>query len=70
MKYIYESPDSGQTIYQRVHGSSEKELIQSPPYNPYRDIDWNHLIELAQDKPALKYALDQLTIIYKLSKHE
>ena len=69
MKYIYESPD-GKSIYRREFNSTVRELVQSSPHDPYKDIDWNHLVKLAQSTPALKYALDQLLVIYNLSKHE
>jgi len=29
IKYIYESPDGGKTIYRREFGSDEKELIKN-----------------------------------------
>lgn len=30
-KYIYESPDGGNTVYRRKFGSTEKELVTKPP---------------------------------------
>jgi hypothetical protein len=78
-KFIYESPDGGNTVYARPFGmigsAMRKKVYESPEmleekafferWHMYRDI-----LEASQDSPALTKLLEQVEIIYKLSNEE
>jgi len=71
---IYESPDGGETIYVRESGSSQRQLHSQSP----RAVDlheqikedqlWGEIRRAAKTNPALKHALDEVVLIYTLSK--
>jgi hypothetical protein len=71
---IYESPDGGETIYVREHGSTQRQLHSQSP----RAIDlheqlkedqlWGQIRRAAKTNPTLKQALDEAILIYTLSK--
>jgi hypothetical protein len=71
---IYESPDGGETIYVREHGSTQRQLHSQSP----RAIDlhaqikedqlWGEIRRAAKTNPTLKQALDEAVLIYTLSK--
>lgn len=63
---IYESPDEGKTIYARQPGSSTRRLIkQNVGINYATFID---ILRTAEHVPALQSALDNVILIYNLSK--
>lgn len=69
-KYIYESNDKGKTVYARVEGSTEKVLV-GYTYEKQDKLKYEEflkIIELAKDHPALKKSLDDLFLIYNLTK--
>ena len=63
-EYIYESPDSGYTVYRRKIGEEERELYiqKEPDLFTYAEI--NEIKELSKTNTALKKALDNLLVIY------
>lgn len=74
-KYIYESPDKGDTIYQRLPGTSERELYdqRTPDGRPLydhvmEDKLWGDIRRAARTNPTLQEALERAKIIYHLSK--
>ena len=78
-KFIYESPDGGNTVYARpigVHELAQRKKVYENPemlkekafferWHMYRDI-----LEASKDNPALTKLLEQVEIIYKLSNEE
>lgn len=73
-KFVYESPDGGHTVYAREVGTLNKTII-SVSNVKQRIIEKNHkqnmfmdILELSKTNPALKNALDNLIIIYNLTK--
>jgi hypothetical protein len=76
MKYVYESPDGGQTVYRRKIGQTQKEL-HSISYEKRQwdqqveqEMLWVKISQASKTNPALKLALDQARIIYELSRND
>lgn len=69
-KYIYESPDNGNTVYRRRIGEIERELYiqKEPDLFTYAEIQ--EIKNLSKTNPALKKALDNLLLIYYTVKDE
>jgi len=71
---IYESPDGGETIYVRESGSSQRQLHSQSPRavslqeQLMEDKLWGEIRRAAKTNPALKHALDEVVLIYTLSK--
>lgn len=67
---IYESPDGGNTIYQRQAGSVERQLIKGNFTGSvrltYADLVYANI--LAEQNPALQEALDKFILLYNLVK--
>ena len=71
---IYESPDGGETVYVREHGSTQRQLHSESA----RAIDireqvqedqlWGQIRRAAKTNPALQNAIEQVKLIYHLSK--
>jgi len=74
MKYVYESPDNGETVYKRKVGETERELhsVSERRKNLINEIRenqlWGDIHRAALTNPALQEALDRVKIIYYLSK--
>ena len=67
--YIYERVDK--KIYARESGTSERQLIgysygKEPNYADR--VNWTKIIEAAETNPSLANALDQVIMLYELSK--
>lgn len=70
INYVYESPDNGKTIYAREIGSNEKKLI-GYQYNTdfkQQQILFENILIAAEHDEQLKTALENVKIIYYLSK--
>lgn len=76
MKYVYESPDGGQTVYRRAFGQIQRELHSISDEKSQQDqqveqeILWAKIALASQTNPALKSALDQARVIYELSRND
>ena len=70
--WIYESPDSGKTVFRRKIGSLEREEITPPKLKrTYDEFMWefrNEFDHLAKKHPAVKEQLDKLITIMALIK--
>jgi hypothetical protein len=72
---IYESPDGGETVYVREHGSTQRQLHSESA----RAIDikdqlredqlWAQIRQAAKTNPAIQDALERVRVIYQLSKN-
>ena len=75
-KFIYESPDKGNTIYARPFGgdpAQRKKIYENPEmleekafferWHMYRDI-----LEISKDNDVLAKLLEQVEILYRLNK--
>lgn len=67
MTKIYESPDKGDTVYERDFGSLDKTVV-SAKERISENLLWAIIREEAKTNPTLQAALDQCIMIYKLSK--
>ena len=76
MKYVYESPDGGQTVYRRAFGQTQRELHSISDEKLRQDQQvkeqmlWAKIAQASQTNPALKSALDQARLIYELSRND
>lgn len=73
-KIIYESPDSGDTVYARYAGESERWMVGQSTKAVDRleqireDKLWGEIRRAAKKNPRLQKELDRVKIIYELSK--
>ena len=75
---IFESPDGGNTVYSREHGSDQRELLRThdarthdgrPLHEHLMESKlWGEIHRAALTNPALQKALDRVIMIYRLSK--
>jgi hypothetical protein len=63
-EWIYESPDSGETIYKRRIGENEKELVSSPDLDLFTFYEFKDMMEKSKSVSSLKKALDNLRLVY------
>jgi len=70
MAKIFESPDNGQTVYEREFGSIDRKEIKTGSIRQQlKEAElWNNIRKAAPTNPTLQAALDQCIMIYKLSK--
>ena len=71
---IYESPDGGETVYVREPGSTQRQLHSESA----RAVDlrqqmqeaqlWENIRQEAKTNVSLQHAIDQVKLIYQLSK--
>ena len=72
-QYIYESPDGGQTVYAREHGSDRKYIVKSQEsLNAARETLRKRverlltILVLSETDITLKDSLEQLEVLYIL----
>ncbi len=73
---IYESPDGGKTVYVRKPGDpvqSRQLHWESPEVKDLRaaverEELWRNILKTAETNPTLQRALDEVVMIYNLSK--
>lgn len=69
VKYIYER--DGSRIYAREFGTTERQMIgytygREPTYKDR--VNWTAIVEAAETNKSLATALDQVIMLYELSK--
>jgi len=70
--YIYESPDSGDTVYRRRMGSTQRELhsISDKRLNLENELKknklWGDIHRAAQSDPVLQDMLDRIEVYHRL----
>jgi len=66
--YIYESPDSGDTIYRRLAGSNQRELVREGPLRQkmLRNQQWQRIFQAAETDPVLQEMLEQIEVYHRL----
>jgi len=77
---ILESPDGGRTIYSRKIGDTHRTLIATnvtPRVDPMDGLkynitlqEWIYINQLAETRPALKEAIQQVWALYHLIKED
>ena len=67
-KYIYESPDGGDTIYRRPFGTNQRELVREGPLRQkmLRSQLWRDIFQAAESDPVLKEMIDKTEVYYRL----
>ena len=70
---IFESPDGGKTIFARKSGSTERKMLNAEAFQEmmdnYREEKrWIDILETARTNPALQKAVDNVILLYRLSK--
>lgn len=73
VKLIYESPDGGKTVYAREEGSTKRKLVGKMFEQNISDYikdshTWWEIKEAAKTNPALQNAINNVILIYQLSK--
>lgn len=67
---IYESPDNGQTIYARKHGSSDRVLLHEAleVRTQRRWFKLKEIVEFAETDVTINDQLSKLELLYALKK--
>ena len=71
MTKIYESPDKGDTIYEREFGASERTLLRENKTLHEELIEakmWGQIRRMAKTNPAMKEYTDRCIELYHLLK--
>lgn len=74
VKYVYESPDGGETVYAREFGKSERILVgksekaRSMYDRIQEDKLWGDIRRKAKTHPALQDELERVIMLYHLIK--
>jgi hypothetical protein len=71
---IFESPDGGETVYGRRLGESARILISNRSPSLHSQMQeaqlWNEIRKAAELNPALRAAMDEVIMIYRLTKED
>lgn len=71
---VFESPDGGKTVYARKSGEKDRYLHSMDPDLVKQlakisdDLMWNEIRTMAEHNEALQKAIDNVILIYNLSK--
>lgn len=67
-KYIYESPDSGDTIYRRRSGTNQRELVREGPLRQkmLRSQLWRNIFESAESDAVLQDMIEKIELYHRL----
>jgi len=71
MTKIFESPDGGNTVYQRNLGEANREIIRRNEElhsQIQEDKIWGEIRRMAKTNPELNKILEQAKVFYHLSK--
>jgi hypothetical protein len=70
-KFVYESPDGGDTVYRRRPHSAERELIKQGPLHQklLRSQLWREIFQCAESDKTLRDMIDQVEVYHRL-KHK
>ena len=66
--YIYESPDSGDTIYRRLAGTNQREMVREGPLRQkmLRSQLWRDIFQAAETDPGLQEMIDKIEVYHRL----
>jgi hypothetical protein len=76
MKYIYESPDGGDTVYRRKTVQAQRELhsVSEEKRKWDQQVEnemlWVKIVKSSRTNPALQAALEQARVVYELSRND
>ncbi len=68
MTKVYESPDGGHTVYSRENGSTKRTLETKDDWAKRQEerIIWSLIYEEKDRNPALKKAVENVIVLYRL----
>jgi hypothetical protein len=75
MKYIFESPDRGETVYKRRPGQTDRVLHYVSPSKKQdqesheRFLMWGKILLAAKTNPALNAVIEQAEMLYHLTRN-
>ena len=66
--YVYESSDSGDTVFRRLAGTNQREMVKEGPLRRkiQRSQLWRDILVAAETDPVLRDMLDQIEIYHRL----
>ena len=66
--YIYESPDSGDTVYRRLAGTNQREMVREGPLRKklMQSQLWRDILQSAESDPVLRDMLDRVEVYHRL----
>lgn len=67
-KYVYESPDGGNTVYAREVGSTKRRLIKENPLRSQleKQQTWRSMLLASESDATLKHLMDQAEIYWRM----
>lgn len=68
-KYIFESPDGGETVYRREFGEQHRELISEPSailIEAQRLFQWKNIFNKANEDSELQELINCVEVYYRL----
>ena len=70
MPSVFESPDGGDTVYEREFGSTERKLIHKGALHQLQQRSqlWREIFHAARQDAALQEMIEQVEVYYEL-KH-
>ena len=76
-KFVYESPDGGETVYKRKIGSSKRVITDESEqrvneliFELKEDLEWRLIRQAAESNSVLRDMLDQIREYYYLTKSD
>mgnify|MGYP000300706400 CR=1 FL=1 len=69
-KYIFESPDGGETVYRREFGEQHRELVKGDPsavlLEAQRLYHWKQIFKQANTDLELQELINRVEVFYRL----
>jgi hypothetical protein len=69
-KFIYESPDGGNTVFRRVSQHMDRELVSKSNLDLFTYLEFNEIKRLSETNASVKIALENLLLIYYTIKDD
>ena len=68
-EYVYESPDGGDTVYRRLAGTDQRELVREGPLRRarLRSELWRDIFYAAEHDAELQHLIDRVEIYHRLT---
>jgi hypothetical protein len=66
--YVYESSDSGDTMYRRLAGTNQREMVREGPLRKkmLRSQLWRDIFHAAETDPVLQEMIEQVEVYHRL----
>jgi len=67
-KYIYESPNGGDTIYRRPFGTNQRELVREGPLRQkmLKSQLWRNIFQAAETDLVLQEMIEKIEVYHRL----